>query len=154
MALMAFRHGLRVSELIGIELKDIDLDGSRIFIRRKKGSLSTHQPIKGDELRAIRAWLRERSAHGSAAAPWLFLSERKGQLVRQAVNYIFAEIGKRAGFDFPVWPHMLRHSCGFALADKNTSALIIKDYLGHKNIRHTVIYVATNARRFEGLWED
>lgn len=61
MLLMAYRLGLRVSELIAIRLKDIDLDTSRLFVRGKKGSLSTHQPIKGDELRAIKAWLRERS---------------------------------------------------------------------------------------------
>jgi len=154
MALLAFRHGLRVSELTGITLQDLDLDGARIFIRRKKGSLSTYQPITGAELRAIRAWLRERLANGSQHAPWLFLSERKGQMVRQAVNYIFAEIGIKAGFDFPIHPHMLRHSCGFALADKGVSALTIKDYLGHRNIKHTVTYVATNSKRFDGIFED
>lgn len=154
MALMAYHHGLRVSELIGIELDDIDLTGARIFIRRKKGSLSTHQPIEGAELRAIRAWMRERARQDCENMPWLFLSERKGQLVRQAVNYIFAEISKKAGFDFAVWPHMLRHSCGFALADKNMSAFIIKDFLGHKNIKHTMDYVATNPERFRGIWRD
>ena len=61
MLLMTYRHGLRVSELIDLRLKDIDLDTSHLFVRMKKGSLSTHQPIEGDELRGLRAWLRERS---------------------------------------------------------------------------------------------
>src|SRR5229473_2617471 len=57
--LMAYRHGLRVSELVDLRLKDLDLDTARLYVRRKKGSLSTHQPIEGDELRGLRSWLRE-----------------------------------------------------------------------------------------------
>lgn len=152
MAIMAYRHGLRVSELVNIRLEEIDLDGARLFVCRKKGSLSTHQPIEGDELRAIRSWLRERSALVDAHATWLFLSERKGQMTRQAVNYIFAEIGKKAGLSFQVYPHMLRHSCGFALANKGLDTRLIQDLLGHKNIQHTVKYTQTNSKRFEGLW--
>jgi hypothetical protein len=68
---MAYRHGLRVSELIDPRLKDIDLDTSRLFVPRKKGSLSTHQPIEGDELRALRAWLRKRSLRPDARSPYL-----------------------------------------------------------------------------------
>lgn len=151
LVLMAFRHGLRVSETIDIRLDEIDLDGSRLYVRRRKGSLSTHQPIEGDELRAIRAWLRERSSHKMAHSPLLFLSER-GPFTRQAINYLVQIIGEKAGFTFKVNPHMLRHSCGFALADRNTATRTIQDYLGHKNIQHTVIYTATNAERFKNIW--
>jgi type 1 fimbriae regulatory protein FimB len=88
MMLMTYRHGLRVSELIDIRLNDVDLVTARLFVRRKKGSLSTHQPIDGYELRAIRAWLRERSLDSNAAcSPFLFVSER-GPMTRQAVNYL------------------------------------------------------------------
>jgi type 1 fimbriae regulatory protein FimB/type 1 fimbriae regulatory protein FimE len=95
MLLMAYRHGLRVSELIDLRLKDLDLDTSRLFLRRKKGSLSTHQPIEGDELRALRAWLRERSLRADARSPYLFLSER-GPFTRQAVNYIAPSAGMQS----------------------------------------------------------
>lgn len=90
MMLMIYRHGLRVSELIDIRIKDFDLDTARLFVRRKKGSLSTHQPIEGDELRAIRAWLRKRSERSDARSSYLFLSER-GPLTRQATNYLAKE---------------------------------------------------------------
>jgi type 1 fimbriae regulatory protein FimB/type 1 fimbriae regulatory protein FimE len=106
--LMTYRHGLRVSELIDIRLKDLDLETGRLFVRRKKGSLSTHQPIEGDELRAIRAWLRERERRSDARSPYLFLSER-GPMTRQAVNYLVEQIGQRAKLRFHVHPHMLRH---------------------------------------------
>jgi type 1 fimbriae regulatory protein FimB len=82
--LMAYRHGMRVSELIDVRLSDVDLVTARLFVRRKKGSLSTHQPIEGDELRAIKAWLRQRSVNNNAScSPFLFLSER-GPMTRQA----------------------------------------------------------------------
>lgn len=151
MLLMTYRHGLKVSELIDLRLKDIDLDTSRLFVRRKKGSLSTHQPIEGDELRALRAWLRERSLRPDARSPYLFLSER-GPFTRQAVNYIVLSAGERAKLPFRVHPHMLRHSTGFYLANKGFDTRLIQDYLGHRNIAHTVKYTRTAAGRFEGLW--
>jgi type 1 fimbriae regulatory protein FimB len=151
MMLMAYRHGLRVSELIDIRLKDLDLETARLYVRRKKGSLSTHQPIEGDELRALRAWLREREERPQARSPYLILSER-GPMTRQAVNYLVAEIGKRAKLRFHVHPHMLRHSTGYYLANRGHDTRLIQDYLGHKNIAHTVRYTRTAAMRFEGLW--
>jgi type 1 fimbriae regulatory protein FimB len=151
MMLMAFRHGLRVSELVDMRLKDMDLETARLYVRRKKGSLSTHQPIEGDELRALRAWLRLREMRADARSPYLFLSER-GPMTRQAFNYLVAQTGKRAKLRFHVHPHMLRHSTGYYLANRNHDTRLIQDYLGHKNISHTVRYTRTAASRFEGLW--
>ena len=152
MMLMAYRHGLRVSELIDIRINDLDLATARLFVRRKKGSLSTHQPIEGDELRAIRAWLRERSLDNDAAcSPYLFVSER-GPLIRQPVNYLVRETARRAKLIFNVNPHMLRHSCGYYLANRGYDTRLVQDYLGHRNIAHTVRYTRTAAARFEGLW--
>ena len=151
MLLLAFRHGLRVSELINIRMPDVDLDTGRLFVRRLKGSLSTSQPLEGDEIRALRAWLRQRVNEPCCNSPLVFLSER-GPMTRQAFNYICAEVGKRAGLSIKVHPHTLRHSCGFALANKGRDTRLIQDYLGHRNITHTQIYTRTAAVRFEGLW--
>lgn len=90
--LVAYRHRLRVSELIDVRLKDLDLETGRLFVRRVKGSLSTHQPVESDELRDVRAWLREREDYPNANSNYLFLSER-GLLTRQAVNYLVTLIG-------------------------------------------------------------
>lgn len=151
MMLVAFRHGLRVSELTDLKLQDLDLDTGRIFVRRKKGSLSTHQPIDGDELRALRAWLREREKRADGNSSYLFFSER-GPFTRQAVNYLVEQIAKRAGFNFKVTPHTLRHSTGYYLANKGYDTRLVQDYLGHRNITHTVRYTRTAASRFDGLW--
>jgi type 1 fimbriae regulatory protein FimB len=151
MLLLTFRHGLRVSELINMRMADVDLDTGRLFVRRLKGSLSTSQPLEGDEIRALRAWLRQRIKAPCCNSPLVFLSER-GPMTRQAFNYICAEVGKRAGLSIKVHPHMLRHSCGFALANKGSDTRLIQDYLGHRNLRNTEIYTRTASVRFEGLW--
>jgi type 1 fimbriae regulatory protein FimB len=151
MMLTIYRHGLRVSELTDLRLRDIDLESGRLFVRRKKGSLSTHQPIEGDELRALRAWLREREQGNYSHASYLFLSER-GPLTRQAINYLVAQVSGRANIAFHVYPHMLRHSTGYYLANRGYDTRLVQDYLGHRNIAHTVRYTRTAAARFEDLW--
>ena len=152
MLLLAFRHGLRVSELINLRMADLDLNTGRLFVRRLKGSLSTSHPLEGDEIRALRAWLRQRINAPCCNSPLVFVSER-GPMTRQAFNYICAKIGKRAKLSINVHPHMLRHSCGFALANKGCDTRLVQDYLGHRNITHTQIYTRTAAVRFEGLWD-
>jgi type 1 fimbriae regulatory protein FimB len=150
MMLLAYRHGLRVSELVNLRMPDLDLDTGRLFVRRNKGSLSTSQPVGGDEIRAVRAWLRQRINAPCCNSPLLFPSER-GPMTRQAINYLVGKIGKRAGLGL-VWPHMIRHSTGFTLANAGVTTRVIQDYLGHRNIRHTQLYTRTTAVRFEGLW--
>jgi type 1 fimbriae regulatory protein FimB len=107
--------------------------------------------LAGDELRALRAWLRVRDAHAYRHLPYVFLSER-GPCTRQMFNYLLAMIGERAGLLMHVHPHMLRHSCGYALANQGRDTRLIQDYLGHRNVQHTVRYTRTAAARFEGLW--
>lgn len=146
-ALMSYRHGLRVSEALGLRRDEVDIDQARLWVRRLKNGLSVEQPIAGDELRAIKRYLGSRSD----ALPWLFISERGQPLTRQSVNYLMAAAAIRAGLP-PVRPHMLRHSCGYYLANKGYDLRLIQDYLGHRDPKHTVHYTRTAASRFEGLW--
>jgi integrase len=149
--LVGYRHGLRVSELVGVRLDHVRIEEGKLWVKRLKGSLDTDQPMDGPTLRALRAWLRERAKMRGKDLPWLFISER-GPMSRKAVNYLIAKAGKDAGFPH-VHPHMLRHSCGYVLANKGYDTRLIQDYLGHKNIQHTVVYTKLAAKRFEGIWD-
>lgn len=80
------------------------------------------------------------------------MSTRGAALSRKTFWALLRRYGEAAGLSLPPHPHMLRHACGFALADQGADTRLIQDYLGHRNIQHTVRYTATNAQRFEKLW--
>lgn len=151
MLLMAYRHGLRVSELVNFPLDAVNFETGHLSVSRLKRGLSTNQPMDGDEIRALRTWLRVRSRSQFALLPDLFVSER-GPMTRQAINYLIGEYGEKAGLG-KVNPHMLRHSCGYQLINKGTDLRVVQDYLGHRSIDNTIIYTRIHPKKFVGLWK-
>ncbi len=116
--------------------------------RVKKGTPSVH-PVRGPEIRALRRLKRD-----YANSPYVFVTERKGPLTHSAVGKMIARAGEKAGFDFPVHPHMLRHATGYKLANDGHDTRAIQQYLGHKNIQHTVRYTELSSTRFSDFWKD
>lgn len=146
--LVGFRHGLRVSELVSLRWDQVDLGQGTLHVNRaKNGSPSTH-PLRGTEIRALRRLKRD------YAGVYVFTTERKGPLTTSTVRKLIARTGEKAGFDFPIHPHMLRHSTGYYLANKGMDTRAIQAYLGHKQIQHTVRYTELSANRFKDFWSD
>ena len=149
--LLMFRHGLRVSEACGLRLSQVDTDSRVLHVARLKQGLSTTHPLRIEELRAIKSWLVER-ARMKPDCDAFFVSERRTPLNRRSAWLAIKRYGEKAALPLSAHPHMLRHACGFALADQGADTRLIQDYLGHRNIQHTVRYTATNPARFERLW--
>ena len=122
---------------------------------KPEGALSVRRrrrtPLRDDELHAIKAWLTER-ARLAPAGDTFFVSERRAPLNRRTAWVAIRRYGELAELSVEAHPHMLRHACGYALADQGADTRLIQDYLGHRNIQHTVRYTATNPARFERLW--
>jgi type 1 fimbriae regulatory protein FimB len=104
----------------------------------------------GDELRSLKRYLKERA---NSSLPWLFITERGEQFTRFGINYLLRAISGRSALPFHVHPHMLRHGCGYALANRGRDTRLIQDYLGHRDIKHTARYTRTASVRFESVWD-
>ena len=146
--LVAYRHGLRAQELCDLEWSQVDWKAATLHVRRvKKGTPATH-PILGDELRKLRLLQREQAPK----SPFVFTSERGSPFTTAGFARLVERAGQAAGFKFKAHPHMLRHACGFALANKGHDTRALQAYLGHKNIQHTVRYTELSPDRFKNFW--
>jgi type 1 fimbriae regulatory protein FimB/type 1 fimbriae regulatory protein FimE len=148
MILVAYRHGLRAQEIADLEWSQIEWGRSAsLHVKRLKNGKPSVHPIRGDELRALRELQRQ-----YPESPYVFCTERNGPFTPDAINRQIKRIGERAGLPFPIHVHMLRHACGYALANKGHDTRGIQDYLGHKSIQHTVRYTELTPARFKDFW--
>jgi type 1 fimbriae regulatory protein FimB/type 1 fimbriae regulatory protein FimE len=149
MILMAYRHGYRVSELIMLEWRMLDLDAGRVNVKRLKGSEDMLQPLSGREVRLLRK-LRRSQPVGSR---FVFVTSRGTTLTRNGFYKLLGKAADTAGIA-GVHPHLLRHACGFYLVNRGTDTLSLAAYLGHVKLQNTKRYAKVAASRFEGLWRD
>ena len=147
--LMAYRHGLRVSELVTLRWEQIDFTAGTIYVNRLKNGVSSTHPLRGVELRALRQLQRE-----YPNSNYLFVTERGAVMAAATARKIIERAGVEAGLSLRVHPHMLRHACGFYLASRGHDTRAIQAYLGHKNIQHTVRYTELSPKRFQEFWMD
>jgi integrase len=149
MILIAFRHGLRASEVADLRWDQVDFNSGVLHIRRvKQGTPSVH-PVNGSEMRALRRLLRE-----SDRSPFMFITERGAPFTTAGFARMMERAAKSGGLGIKVHPHMLRHACGFALANAGHDTRALQAYLGHKNIQHTVHYTELAPDRFKNFWND
>ena len=145
---VAYRHGLRAAELVDLRWDQVDFRTATLHVRRvKRGSPATH-PILGDELRALRRLQREQEPKSSFA----FTSERGAPFSTAGFARMIERAGIEAKLGFKAHPHMLRHACGYALANRGHDTRALQAYLGHRNIQHTVRYTELSPTRFKDFW--
>ena len=152
--LIAYRHGLRASEVVALRWDDIELASGRMHARRAKGGAASVHPIGARESRALRKLQRDMIAAGTMSSPYVFVSERGSPLSVAGYQRMVARAGEAARFGFLVHSHMLRHGCGYKLANDGQDTRAIQHYLGHRSIASTVRYTALAPDRFKGFWKD
>jgi len=140
------RLGLRVSELCSLQWSSIEFETGTVYVRRAKGGQEATHPLLGDELRALRELKRQ------SASPFVFASERGGPFTPSGFAKLLARAGDEAKIGFKVHPHMLRHACGYALANKGLDTRTLQAYLGHRSINSTTRYAALAPGRFKNIW--
>jgi integrase len=149
MVLLAFRHGLRAGEVIDLRWDQVDFKIACLHVRRlKNGTPSTH-PLTGRELRALRRHQRE-----SAKSPFVFVSERAAPMSAPGFSRMVERAAVSAKLGIKTHAHMLRHACGYKLANDGQDTRALQAYLGHRNIQNTTRYTALAQDRFKGFWKD
>jgi site-specific recombinase XerD len=150
MILVAYRHGFRAAELVDLRWDQIEFASGALHVRRvKRGTPSTH-PILGDELRALRRLKREQEPK----SPYVFTSERGAPFSTAGFARMVERAAVEAKLGVKAHPHMLRHACGYALANKGHDTRALQAYLGHRNIQHTVRYTELSQTRFKDFWRE
>jgi site-specific recombinase XerD len=149
MILMAYRHGLRASELIDLRWDQVDFNSAALHVRRVKSGVPSTHPLTGVEMRALRRLQRE-----APSSPFIFVSERGAPFSTAGFARMIDRAADAAGLDIKAHPHMLRHACGFKLANDGVDTRALQAYLGHKNIQHTVRYTELAPTRFKSFWKD
>jgi type 1 fimbriae regulatory protein FimB/type 1 fimbriae regulatory protein FimE len=147
--MLMYRHGLRVSEAVSLRWEQVDLKAGLLHVSRLKNGVPSTHPLRGPELRALRQLRRD-----WPDGPYLFVTERGGPMTSSNVRKLVTRAGQAAGLPFPAHPHMLRHACGFKLANDGHDTRALQHYLGHKNIAHTVRYTELAPDRFKTFWRD
>ncbi len=148
MVLVAYRHGLRASELVDLRWEQADFAAATLHVRRAKQGTPSAHPILGDELRALRRLQREQEPKSA----FVFTSERGAPFSTAGFARLVERAGREVKLAFKAHPHMLRHACGYALANRGHDTRALQAYLGHRNIQHTVRYTELSPTRFKDFW--
>jgi site-specific recombinase XerD len=146
-ALLIYRHGLRVSEACDLRWDDIDLAKRTIVVRRLKGSTDSVHYLERDELAGLKRLQRE-----GAKSAYVFVNERGQPFGRMGIGRMIERAGEAAKLPFPLHVHMLRHSTGYALANKGMDTRRLQHFLGHASITNTVKYTAMSPEPFKDVW--
>jgi integrase len=149
MILLTFRHGLRAAEICDLRWEQVDFKTANLHVRRKKNGTPATHPLHGREMRALRKHQRD-----GEQSPFVFVSERGAPLTAPGFSRMVERAAVAARLAVKAHAHMLRHACGFKLANDGVDTRSLQAYLGHRNIQNTTRYTALASDRFKNFWKD
>ncbi len=147
--LLCYRHGLRVGELVELRWRMVNLRQRMLRVSRLNNGIKSAHPLRKEERVALRKLKRDYPGKS-----YLFTTDRGTRVTEASVRRIVARAGREAGLGFHLHPRMLRHGCGHALAEAGHNMPAIQNYLGHRNIRHTLRYMELPQQPFKHFWRD
>lgn len=147
--LLMYRHGLRVGEASALQWAQLDLEANVLYVRRAKNGVPSTHPLSARECRMLYLWRGK-----CKSKKFIFPSNRGLPIHRRTIHNIISLAGEIANLPFPCHPHMLRHACGYYLANSGQDTRAIQAYLGHRQIENTVKYTALASDRFKDFWKD
>jgi integrase len=151
MIMMAFRHGLRVTELISLRWEQVDFEQELLYVKRLKNGIDATHPLRVPELVALMQLKGEQNGTGSG---YIFTSLLGDTMTTSNFRKMLDVAAAKAKLDLKIHPHMLRHACGHYLANKGEDTRAIQVYMGHANIQNTTHYTELSAGRFKGFFKD
>lgn len=143
-----YSTGMRVSEVVGIDIEDIDYFNEVVKVRGK-GKKERLQPIGNHALDAIRSYLSKRGSDNKA----LFLNKRGGRLTGRSVARMLEKYVKMAGLSLNISPHTFRHSFATHLLDRGADLRSVQELLGHANLSTTQIYTHITTERLKQVYD-
>ena len=155
MILVAYQHGLRAAELVGVTWQQVEFKDKVMHIARRKDGVPSVHPMTGEEMRALRRLHREQKERGRVRpGDRVFQTEQGAPTTEAGFRKMLARAGAASPLrDLNVHPHMLRHAAGYKLANDGRDTRSLQHYLGHRNIQHTTRYTELASNRFEGWWD-
>jgi integrase/recombinase XerC len=148
-----YSSGLRLAELTGLDLADLDLADGMVLVRRGKGGKSRHVPVGRKALDALRQWLAIRDGHAAAGERALFVSVRGGRLGRRAVQVRLERWQRKLGLPVRVHPHLLRHSFASHVLESSGDLRAVQELLGHANLATTQVYTHLDFQHLANVYD-
>lgn len=148
-----YSSGLRLSELTGLDLPDLDLQAGMVLVREGKGRKTRHVPLGRYAAQAVQRWLAIRAGYANVGEPALFVSRLGGRIAQRTVQVRLERWQGKLGVPEHVHPHMLRHSFASHLLESSGDLRAVQELLGHANLGTTQVYTHLDFQHLASVYD-